>query len=357
MKQLAGILLVNLGSPASTSPTDVRKYLNEFLMDERVIDIPWLARRAIVSAFILPRRPKQSAAAYQAIWKPNGSPLVQISRQLRDQLQLRTEFPVELAMRYGQPTIAQGLKQLRTRGAQCVRLMALYPHYAMSSYETVVIKVKAELKRMDWQVPLEVLPPFYNQPEYIDALVSAAQPYLEQDYDQILFSYHGIPERHLYKSDPTANHCLKADKCCETPSEAHTYCYRHQVFETTRLFAEKAGIPKDKYQVTFQSRLGRTPWLKPYTDIVLEELPGQGIKKILVICPSFVADCLETLEEIAIRAKESFLLAGGEELVAIPCMNTHPDWIKVLAEWVHQDQAFVSAEPGERALSMASGTL
>lgn len=353
---LPGILLVNLGSPDSTSTKDVRKYLDEFLMDERVIDIPWFWRRFILSAFILPTRPKKSAEAYASIWEPTGSPLVYISEQVKDRVQLRTEAPVALAMRYGNPSIASGLSELRKKDISEIRLVPLYPHYAMSSYETVVIKVKDELKKMGWDIPLKVLPPFYNEPDYIDALVASAKDALDQDYDKIIFSYHGIPERHLHKPDPTDNHCLKIDDCCEKPSSAHAYCYRHQVFATTKAFVAKAGIPEDKYMITFQSRLGRTPWLKPYTDLVLEELPGQGVKKVLVICPSFVSDCLETLEEIAMRGKEDFEKAGGDELVAIPCMNIHPLWIETLSKWIHEDERFQELEPanGERLLSMAT---
>jgi len=354
MASRPGVLLVNLGSPDSPAVADVRKYLDEFLMDERVIDIPYLARWLLIKGIILNTRPKKSAEAYAQVWQPEGSPLVHISRQLRDHVQLRTEAPVELAMRYGQPSIAHGLQQLRARGAEEVRLIPLYPHYAMSSYETVVLKVQAELKALSWEVPLQVLPPFYDDVQYIQALVNSAQDYLKQDYDLILFSYHGIPERHVQKTDPSGAHCLKVADCCNTPHEAQRYCYRHQVFATTAAFVAASGIPADKYRITFQSRLGRTPWLQPFTDLVLEELPSQGIKKVLVICPSFVSDCLETLEEIALRGKESFLAAGGQELVAIPCMNLHPDWIQTVADWIHKDQAFEPARKGERILSMAS---
>lgn len=353
---LPGILLVNLGSPDSTRTADVRKYLNEFLMDERVIDIPWFWRRLILSAFILPTRPKKSAKAYAAIWEPTGSPLVHISKQVKEHVQLRTEAPVALGMRYGTPSIASGLEELRKKGVSEVRLVPLYPHYAMSSYETVVVKAQEDLQAMGWDIPLKVLPPFYNDPAYIDALVASAEDALKQDYDYILFSYHGIPERHLHKPDPTENHCLKVEDCCDKPSSAHAYCYRHQVFATTKAFVKKAGIPEDKYKVTFQSRLGRTPWLRPYTDLVLEEFPGQGVKKVLVICPSFVSDCLETLEEIAMQGKEDFIEAGGESLTAIPCMNLHPLWIETLSNWIHDDHRFqaVVPEQGERLLSMAT---
>lgn len=354
MSSLPGILLVNLGSPDSTSVPDVRKYLAEFLMDKRVIDIPFLIRKLLVSGFILPKRPRESAEAYQSIWWEEGSPLIVLSRRLRDQLQLRTEAPVALGMRYGNPSIASALEQLRSQKIDEIRLLPLYPHYAMSSYETVVVKVQAELQKMNWKIPLKVLPPFYKEPQYIDALIAASQEHLSQDYDFLLFSYHGIPVRHLQRNDPTQQHCYQQKDCCNTPSEAHAYCYKHQALETTRAFVEKAGIPAEKYGVSFQSRLGRTPWLEPYTDFKLKEFPEQGIRKLLVICPSFVSDCLETLEEIQIRGREDFLAAGGESLTQIPCMNTHEKWVETLADWVHEGERFLPPIQGERILSSAS---
>ena len=349
-----GVLLVNLGSPNSTSVKDVRAYLDEFLMDPRVIDIPLFWRTLLVKGLILPSRPRKAAEAYKAIWQPKGSPLVTITQELGDHVQMRTEALVSVAMRYANPSIRMGLESLRSKGADQIRLIPLYPHYAMSSYETVVLKVQAELKAMNWHIPLLVLPPFYQDQDYIKALVSSARDYLTQDYDKIIFSYHGIPERHVQKTDPSGAHCLKVENCCNKPHEAQQYCYRHQVMATTQAFVKATGIPEDKYMVTFQSRLGRTPWLKPYTDLEILDLPKQGIKKVLVICPSFVADCLETLEEIAIRAKADFKAAGGEELVAIPCMNTQPDWIQTLVGWIHNDDAFQPAIKGAKILSMAS---
>ncbi|HEY9843813.1 MAG: ferrochelatase [Candidatus Sericytochromatia bacterium] len=353
-----GILLVNLGSPASTSVANVRAYLDEFLMDERVVDLPWLARRLLVTGLNLSGRPARSAAAYAKIWLAEGSPLVHISRQLRDQVQLRTELPVELAMRYGEPAISTGLRQLRARNADAVRLIPLYPHYAMSSFETVVVKVRAELAAMGWQVPLTVLPPFYAHPRYIAALVASAREQLEWDYDHVLFSYHGIPLRQVLKVDPTRQHCVDDAEgfpaCCRGSSAAHAFCYRHQVLETTERFVAAAGISTDKYSISFQSRLGRTPWLKPYTDFELPRLAQAGKQNVLIISPSFVSDCLETLEELAIRGVELFTASGGSELRAIPCMNLHPDWVRTLVDWAEDEAAFVPAIAGEKALSSAS---
>lgn len=339
-----GILLVNLGSPASTSVADVRKYLNEFLMDKNVIDIPWPLRRLLVSAFVLPTRPKQSAEAYKQIWLPEGSPLIHISRQLKDQVQIRTELPVELGMRYGEPSTRRALQALQKRGIDQLRVIPLYPHYAMSSFGTAIEKIEEELKNLNWSVPLKVRRPFYADPDYIQALVASAQEDLNTDYDHILFSYHGIPLRQVLKTDPTGKHCMQDPEgfpsCCHQPSEAHHRCYRHQVYATTQAFVKAAGIPEDKYSISFQSRLGRTPWLRPYTDFVLPDLAKAGHKRVLIISPSFVSDCLETLEELGVRGVELFTEAGGQTLQPIPCMNIHPQWVKTVVKWAESDSDY-----------------
>ncbi|PIQ23547.1 ferrochelatase [bacterium (Candidatus Blackallbacteria) CG17_big_fil_post_rev_8_21_14_2_50_48_46] len=334
MQDKPGVLLVNLGSPDSPQVPDVRRYLDEFLMDERVIDIPWPLRALLVKGIILNTRPAKSAEAYAKIWTEAGSPLVHISEQVQQSVQTQSTIPVELAMRYGRPSIRQGLEKLQQQGVNRLLLIPLYPHYAMSSFETVVEKVKAELKALNYTPTLKVFPPFYNHPRYIEALVENTRPWLEEPYDLLVFSYHGIPVRHLVKADASGKHCQKVPDCCNTPSEAHKTCYRAQILRTTEAFVKAANIPQDKYRVTFQSRLGRTPWLQPYTDLELEVWPAQGFKRIRVMCPAFVSDCLETLEEIAMRGKESFLAAGGEDLQLIPCLNTHPLWLEVLGEWV-----------------------
>jgi ferrochelatase len=331
-----GILLVNLGSPDSPSVPDVRRYLNQFLMDPRVIDSPWIIRRLVVGLFILPTRPKKSAKAYASIWTPEGSPLIVISRKVEKLLRAKIDMPLSLGMSYGNPSIAAALKELlseRGKGIEEVLLIPMYPHYAMSTFETVVVEVEKQLKQLAPNVRLVNRPPFYNDDDYIDALVASAKSHLESGYDHILFSYHGLPERHLRKSDPTKTHCLMSPACCQTPSEAHKTCYRHQVFTTTEEFVKKAGVPRDKYSIAFQSRLGRDPWLQPYTDDVIETLAESGVKRLLVMCPSFVADCLETLEEIGDEGKEEFLEHGGQEFQLVPCLNEHPQWIDVLTKW------------------------
>lgn len=323
------ILLVNLGSPDSPSVPDVRRYLNEFLMDERVIDTPWLMRRFVVS-MILINRPKESAHAYQSIWTPDGSPLIVTSRNVRKKLQALVNVPVELAMRYQNPSIESAVKNLSARGVDEVLLIPLFPHYAMSSYETAVVRVQEVAKRFAPGMKVRVQPPYGDAPDFIAAMVAAAEGFLGQDHDHFLFSFHGVPERHLRKSDPTHTHCLTAKDCCQTPSPAHPYCYRHQCYRTAEEFARIAKLRDGKWSVSFQSRLGKDPWLKPYTDFELERLAREGVKRILVMSPAFVADCLETIEELGIRGKETFLAAGGESFKLIPCLNEHPAWISAM---------------------------
>ena len=243
--------------------------------------------------------------------------------------QARLTVPVELAMRYQNPSIESAVKKLADKGATEVLLIPLFPHYAMSSYETAVVRVEEVAKKLSPQMKITVQPAYYNHPDYIAALVASAKDYLK-DYDHLLFSYHGIPERHLVKSDPTGCHCLKVENCCEVPSPALATCYRAQCFATTREFVKLAGVPERKYSVSFQSRLGKDPWLKPYTDYELARLPNEGKKRMLVICPAFVSDCLETIEEIGMRGCEQFMAGNGKEFTRIPCMNEHPAWVSAL---------------------------
>jgi len=329
------VLIVNLGSPDSPEPKDVKPYLRQFLMDERVIDMPYLQRKFLIEGLILPRRPKRSAAAYKKIWWEEGSPLIVLSYRFMELLKQELTLPLALGMRYGNPSIASALTDLHAENPDLehIFLVPLYPHYAMSSFETVVVETESIINEQFPQIQLQTLAPFYQHPDYIDVLAESMKPYLEEDYDHILFSYHGIPERHLRKSDPSHAHCLSRPDCCELANVAHHTCYRHQVLQTTKHVVEKLGIPKEKHSVSFQSRLGRDPWLKPYTDFVLEELPEQGKKKLLVVCPAFVSDCLETLEEIGMEGKEEFLKAGGESYTLIPCLNDNAAWAKTVAKW------------------------
>lgn len=333
---MKGVLLVNLGSPDSTDTKDVRKYLDEFLMDERVIDIPYWKRFLLIKGIILNVRPKKSAAAYKKIWWDEGSPLVVISERFSKKVASKIEIPVALAMRYGSMSIEKGMKELTDKGVNEVLLVPLYPHYAMSSYETVVVKAEEVISKNHSGVAMEVLPVFYNEKDYIKAMSSNIQEHLNGfEYDHILFSYHGIPERHILKSDTTQNHCKIDGSCCETASEAHKTCYRHQCFETTKGIVKQLGLKKGTYSNSFQSRLLKDPWLKPYTDFELEKFPSEGKKKLAVITPAFVSDCLETLEEIAMEGKEEFLHAGGTDYKHVPCMNDNDNWVNVMVKWIN----------------------
>ena len=330
------ILLVNLGSPDSPSVPDVRRYLREFLMDSRVLDVNWLTRFCVVNFAILPRRPRESAHAYQSVWTTEGSPLVVTSRNVQARLQPKLGAPVELAMRYQNPSIPDALQRLAQKGVDQVLLIPLFPHYAMSSFETAVVRVQQVAAQLAPRLRIQVQPPYFDHPDYIAALVGSAREFLARDYDHLLFSFHGLPERHLRKSDPTGHHCLATENCCQTPSPAHATCYRAQCFKTVAAFVAQAGIPKEKYSVAFQSRLGRDPWLKPYTDQELPRFVSAGVKKLLVMCPAFVSDCLETLEEIGIRGREAFLSAGGKDFALIPCLNEHPLWLQALEKMSHR---------------------
>ncbi|HLZ54092.1 MAG TPA: ferrochelatase [Verrucomicrobiae bacterium] len=330
-----GILLVNLGSPDSASVADVRRYLNEFLMDARVIDSPWLLRRLIVG-MILIRRPKQSAEAYHKIWTGEGSPLIVTSCHVQTKLQERSILPIALAMRYQNPSITNAIIGLAEQKIDEVLLIPLFPHYAMSSYETAVERVKEIAARLAPHMLIKVQPPYGDSPDYIAALAASAGNYLEAGYDHLLFSFHGVPERHLRKTDPTGRHCLAVPNCCEGTNPAHATCYRAQCLRTVAAFVRQAGVPSGKFSVSFQSRLGGEPWLKPYTDLELAALPKRGVQNLLVICPAFVSDCLETLEEIGIRGRETFLAAGGKEFTQIPCLNEHPSWIAALEKMIER---------------------
>ena len=325
-----GVLLVNLGSPDSPKVSDVRRYLRQFLMDGKVLDAPYPIRFFVVHCLILPKRPKESAEAYEKVWLPEGSPLVATSKAQTVELQKRLEMPVELAMRYQNPSIESAVEKLKAQGVEELVVFPLFPHYAMSSYESAAERVKVVLAKSAPGISASYVPPFYDDVEFIDSLVASAKDELDGGYDHLLFSFHGLPERHLRKGDPTGSHCLASEDCCSGCHVAHKTCYRAQCYKTVEAFIEKAGVPADKYSVAFQSRLGRDPWIKPYTDHVVKELPGKGVKKVLVMCPAFVTDCLETIEEIGMRAKDDFIEAGGEELTLIPCLNEHPRWNEAL---------------------------
>lgn len=339
------ILLLNLGSPKSTKTADVRSYLREFLSDPRVLDTNAIIRALVLNLFILPFRPKRSAAAYASVWTDRGSPLVVMSERQRELLASKVDVPVHLAMRYGEPSVPDVMRKIAGDGTDDLFLVPLYPHYAMSSYETAVVQAMEEAARQKPEMKVTLLQPFYEDPAYIAALADATAPHLEESYDTLVFSYHGVPERHLRKTDPSHAHCLVVPDCCHCEHPAHATCYRHQCVRTMELLVERLGIPKEKTVLAFQSRLGRDPWLTPQTDKTVERLGREGKKRILVICPSFVTDCLETLEEVAMGCRETFEHAGGEHLKLVPCLNDNEHWIDFLAE---RCRRWISAPPRER---------
>lgn len=330
------ILLTNLGSPNSFQVRDVRKYLREFLMDKRVIDLPFLSRWLLVNGIIAPFRAPRSAKKYKTIWTEEGSPLIVLTQKLVEKVAHATGLSTYMCMRYGSPSPKVAFEKIVSENPNVeeVVLFPLYPHYAMSSYETAVEHVKQRWQRGNYNFKLTVVEPFYNHPLYIKALAETIKPFLEDEYDHLLFSYHGVPERHILKSDPTGQHCLKTEDCCRQPSGAHKYCYRHQVFETTRLVVRQLQIPDNKYSVSFQSRLGNDKWLGPATADVLSQLPLRGVKNLLVVTPAFVSDCLETLEEIRQEGRETFLSAGGEKYQHIPCLNLDDTWVNTIAKLI-----------------------
>ncbi len=333
---MKGVLLVNLGSPDGPTAKEVKPYLDEFLMDERVIDVPNWLRNLLVRGIILQTRPKKSAKAYAKIWWEEGSPLVVISERFASKVRQQTAIPVALGMRYGSMSIKNALKELKDKGVSEILLVPLYPHYAMSSYETVVVKTMQEQQANYPEMKITTLPAFYKNPDYIKVLSERILKGLKNfDYDHILFSYHGIPERHIRKSDPTKFHCKIDGSCCQINSVAHNTCYRHQCYDTTELVKAELNLDEDKVSTSFQSRLAGDPWLKPYTDFEFERLAKAGIKKLAVITPAFVSDCLETLEEIAMEGKEQFMEAGGEGYIHIPCLNESDSWVALMAEWIN----------------------
>jgi ferrochelatase len=332
---MKGVLLVNLGSPESPTAKDVKPYLDEFLMDKYVIDVPYLLRALLVRGIILRTRPEKSAAAYKKIWWDEGSPLVVISQRMQQKVQKLVDIPVALSMRYGSMNIQKGLQELKDKGVTEVMLLPLYPQHAMASTTTIVVLAEELRQKHFPEMTFTNVPAFYNKPGFINALANSIKKHLEGfHYDHLLFSYHGIPKRHIRKTDITKSHCAIDGSCCSTPSPAHEFCYRHQCYETTRQVVKLLGIPEGKYSQTFQSRLAGDKWLTPYTDVEINKMPEQGIKKLAVVTPAFVSDCLETLEEIAMEANHQFIEHGGEEFMAIPCLNDDDEWCGVVADWV-----------------------
>ena len=333
-----GILLVNLGSPDSPNPKDVKRYLGEFLMDERVIDVPLWARNLLVKGIILNTRPKASAKAYKKIWSEEGSPLIVLSERLQEKVQQKVNVPVALAMRYGSMTIKNGIQELVDKGCTEIKTIPLYPQFAMATTETIDVKVDELVEAHFPNVKITRTPAFYHRKDYVSVLSKSIAEKLEGlDYEHILFSYHGVPERHIRKSDITNGNCKMDGKCCfKKGSPQHEFCYRHQCEITTVNVAKTLGLKNGTYSTTFQSRLGFDPWLKPYTDRTIERMGKEGIKKMAIVTPAFVSDCLETLEEIAMEGEEIFHEVGGEEFTVIPCLNDRDDFADFLGNMIKE---------------------
>jgi ferrochelatase len=329
-----GILLINLGTPAAPRTPEVRRYLRQFLTDGRVIDLPTLPRLALVHGIIAPFRAPRSAAAYRSIWTDQGSPLMVHSIALLERF--RSALPgtdVELAMRYGEPSIGRGLERLHAAGCDRVLLAPLYPHYASSSTGSSLAEAY-RIAAEQWNTPFVcALPPFYEDPAFLRAQVAVGRPTLD-DFgpDRVLFSYHGLPERHCRKSDESGSHCLAREGCCDAIVEANRNCYRAQCFATSRALVQALGLDADRVETTFQSRLGRDPWIRPYTDEAVERAAREGVRRLAVFCPAFTADCLETIEEIGVEARAAFVAAGGEDLRLVPSLNSHPAWVEALVD-------------------------
>jgi ferrochelatase len=332
-----GVLLVNLGTPDSPSTTDVRRYLDEFLMDPRVIDVNPVLRTFLVKGVIVPFRAPKSAKLYQKIWsKETGSPLLHYSLLQQQLLQQRLgdEYQVELAMRYQNPSIESALKKLKDALVSEIKVIPLFPQYASASTGSVYEKVMDLIGKWPTPPPVSIVNSFHDDELMIEAFADNAQKYNPETYDHILFSFHGLPQRQLIKSDHTHNHCLKASDCCATLTDANKFCYSAQSHHTAQLIAQKLNIPKEKYTICFQSRLGSDPWVQPYTSEVVERLAKEGKKRLLVFCPAFVADCLETVYEVTTEYGDEFKSLGGEHVQLVESLNDSPKFIEALAKMV-----------------------
>lgn len=331
-----GVLIVNLGTPDSPSTPDVRKYLREFLMDGRVIDVPYVFRWLLINLIIAPFRSPKSAKIYKELWLPEGSPLKIYGEANEVQLQkvLGDEFIVKLAMRYQSPAIETSLTALRDAGVKKIIVVPFFPQYASASTGSVYEEVMRLLTK--WQVIPEIsfVNNFYDRPRFIQGFVDNAREQMKAfDFEHFVFSYHGIPQRHIRKGDYTNNTC-KFGSCCDQITPKNQLCYRAQCFATTRLLVEKLGLKEGTYTTSFQSRLGRDPWVQPYTDDVIKELPKKGIKSVLAFSPAFVADCLETTIEVGDEYKELFEEYGGEHWELVTSLNDSENWIALLKELV-----------------------
>jgi protoporphyrin/coproporphyrin ferrochelatase len=333
-----GALLVNLGTPDAPRPREVRRYLREFLCDPRVIDLPTLPRLLLVEGVILPTRPRRTAAAYAKVWTDAGSPLLVHGEALRTALEERlgAGWVVALGMRYGRPSLGDALRRLEERGVREVVALPLFPQYSTAATGSALAALFAQPAAARLH-RITAVGPFYDDPGFVRAWRDVAAPALAGfRADRVLFSYHGLPERQIRAADTSGAHCLASPDCCAQPSPAHLSCYRAQCYATTAALVAALGLDPARTSTSFQSRLGRTPWIRPFTDIVLPELAATGVRRLAIACPSFAADCLETVEEIGIRAREQWRELGGEELLRIDCPNAHPTFVEAVARLVVQ---------------------
>jgi ferrochelatase len=330
-----GVLLVNTGTPDAPEPAAVRRFLAEFLSDGKVLDIPAPIRWLLLRLVILRRRPAPVAEAYRRIWTDEGSPLLVHGRALASGVAEALDAPVELAMRYGEPSVRDGLRRLLAVGADGIAVLPLFPQHAEATTGTTVAHVKRVAARLPEPPALRFVEPFYADPSFLDAWAGVARPVLaEANADRVLMSFHGLPVRQVRAADPSGRRCLVRPDCCDAVDEENRRCYRAHCFATARGIAARLALPEDGWEVAFQSRLGRAEWLAPDTAGRIRTMPGEGVRSLAVLAPSFVADCLETLEELGLRGTEAFREAGGEELILVPSLNASPDWVAAVANLV-----------------------
>ncbi|MFL5729922.1 MAG: ferrochelatase [Cytophagaceae bacterium] len=334
-----GVLLINLGTPDSPATSDVRKYLREFLMDRRVIDIPFMNRFFLINGIIAPLRSPKSAKVYKELWTERGSPLLYYGLDLKKLLQesLGNDYLVSFGMRYQSPSLESAIDEFKNKGLEKIIVVPLFPQYASASTGSAIEKVMDLIKGWEVIPEMKFISNFPDHPLFIKAFAELGKKYMEQEnYDHFMFTYHGLPERQILKSS-VQNYCQMSDKCCSKYHSKNRYCYRAQCFETTRLLVKELGIPEGNYSVAFQSRLGKNPWIKPYTDHVIADLAKQGIKKVLTFSPSFVADCLETTIEGGVEYKELFQKNGGEKWQLVESLNVSKTWVECLQSMVKQN--------------------
>ena len=332
------VLLVNLGSPKELNKKSVREYLKSFLSDDLVVDLPKFFQQTILHAFILPFRPGKTLHAYKQIWTKEGSPLIVSTKKIAKKLSKKTNWRVEVAMRYEEPSIENALKSLKEEGCNKLFVVPLYPHNAMATTITTEMEVKRVAESLSYDLDLIFIKPFYDNIKYLDALKKSIDPFIKKEkFDKLIFSYHGIPKRQAKKTDITGSHCFSSSDCCETICPGSSDCYKAHTVQASNKVAEKLGLSDSEWEIAYQSRLG-PGWLTPFTDRRLAEMPNKDLKSVLVVCPSFISDCLETLEEIEIRGRDTFFNSGGEKMTYIPCLNDSSDTINLLESLVLESE-------------------